>query len=174
MERYARRRNRRCRSRVRAPCRRSSSRFAARLSLLVAAAIALGACGLLPPGAVPEALNPVLVGYEASGGECPQGPCGFKAEIHRDGMVVRSDGMAQTVDAGTLALLAEQVEGADWDAILADPFVGECPRNFDGQEETYTFHVAPEPVVVASCTTLVDHQQEPFRTVQGILFGLGG
>ena len=147
---------------------------ATRLALLVVAAIALGACGLLPPGAVPEALNPILVTYEASGGECPQGPCGFKAEIHRDGTVVRSDGVAQTVDSDSLARLARQVAAADWEAILARPFEGECPKNVDGQEETYTFHVAPEPVVVASCTTAVDPQQDPFRLVGGILFGLGG
>jgi hypothetical protein len=137
-------------------------------------AIALGACGLLPPGAVPEALNPVLVRYEASGGECPQGPCGFRAEIRRDGTVVRSDGRPQTVDAQTLAQLVEQVEGADWGAILAKPFEGECPRNFDGQEETYTFNVVPDPVVVASCTTAIDDLADPFRIVGGILFGVGG
>ena len=147
---------------------------ATRLSLLVVAVITLGACGLLPPAAVPEALNPVLVRYEASGGECPQGPCGFRAEIRRDGTVVRSDGMAQTVDAQTLARLVEQVERADWDAILARQFVGECPRNFDGQEETYTFSVVPEPVVVASCATAIDPQQDPFRLVGGILFVTGG
>lgn len=123
---------------------------------------------------MPEALNPVLVRYQASGGECPQSPCGFRAEIRRDGTVVRSDGMAQTVDPQTLALLTEQVERADWDAILARPFEGECPKNVDGQEEIYTFHVAPEPVVVASCTTAIDPQQDPFRIVGGILFGLGG
>jgi hypothetical protein len=148
--------------------------LATRLSLFVVAAIVVGACGLLPPGAVPEVLNPVLVGYEASGGECPQGPCGLKAEIFRDGRVVRSDGMPQTVDAQTLAELTRQVERTDWDAILAKPFEGECPRNFDGQEETYTFHVAPKPVVIASCTTAIDPQQDPFRAVGGILFGVGG
>jgi len=148
--------------------------LATRLSLFVVAAIVVGACGLLPPGAVPEVLNPVLVSYEASGGECPQGPCGFKAEIRRDGTVIRSDGMEQTVEPQIIALLAEQVESTDWDAVLARPFEGECPRNFDGQEETYTFHVAPEPVVVASCTTAIDPQQDPFRTIGGILFGVGG
>jgi hypothetical protein len=148
--------------------------FATRLALLVVAALALAACGLLPPGAVPEALNPVLVTYETSGGECPQGPCGFKAQILRDGTVVRSDGMAQTVDPQTLAQLTEQVAAADWDAILARPFEGECPKNFDGQEETYTFSVVPEPVVVASCTTAIDPQQDPFRLVGGILFAVGG
>lgn len=148
--------------------------LATRLSLLVVVTIAVGACGLLPPGAVPEVINPVLVGYEASGGECPQGPCGFKAQILRDGRVLRSDGMPQAVDAQTLADLTRQIERADWDAFLAKPFEGECPRNFDGQEETYTFNVAPKPVIIASCTTAIDPQQDPFRTVGGILFGVGG
>ena len=101
--------------------------------------------------------------YETSGGECPQGPCGFKAQILRDGRVVRSDGMAQTVDVRPLARLAGRWHAADWEAILARPFEGECPKNFDGQEETYTFNVAPEPVVVASCTTPID----PSRTRSG-------
>ncbi len=148
--------------------------FATRLALLVVVAFALGACEFLPPGVVPEALNPILVSYEASGGECPQGPCGFRAEIRRDGTVVRSDGMAQTVDSDSLARLVEQVAAADWEAILARPFVGECPKNFDGQEETYTFNVVPAPVVVASCTTAIDPEQDPFRLVGGILFGVGG
>jgi len=144
------------------------------LLLAGALAAAVAACGLLPPGAVPEPLNSVLVTYEAAGGECPEGPCGFRAEIRRDGTVTRSDGVEQTVDAPSLARLVEQVGAADWDAILATPFEGECPRNVDGQESIYTFHVGPEPVVVASCTVAVDPQQEPFRTVQGILFGVGG
>jgi hypothetical protein len=148
--------------------------IAVRLVLSVSLASALAACGLLPPGAVPQPLNGVLVTYEAAGGECPEGPCGFTAEILRDGTVTRSDGMEQTVDAPSLARLVEQVGSADWQAILAVPFEGECPRNFDGQEEILTFHVAPEPVVVASCSVTVDPEQEPFRTVRGILFGVGG
>lgn len=147
---------------------------------LTAAVLALGlaatlaGCGLLPPGSVPEALVSPLVTFETRGGECPQGECGFKAEILSDGHVVRSDGVAQVADPASLARLAEVVAAADWEAILAVPFDGECPRNVDGQEELYTFHVAPEPVVIASCTTLVDHAREPFQTVVGILFAVGG
>ena len=148
--------------------------FAARLVLIAAAATALGACSLLPPEVVPEALNPVIVIYVAEGGECPQAPYGFQAEIRRDGSVKRSDGMAQTVDASSLKRLIEQVAAADWKAILAKPFTGECPRNVDGQESTYTFSTAAGPVVVAGCTIDIDPQQEPFLTVGGILFGVGG
>jgi hypothetical protein len=146
----------------------------ARLLLVIALAAGLGACSLLPPGTVPAALDGPLVTYRAEGGECPEGACGFRAEIHRDGRVLRSDGMPQTVDGPSLARLIEQVEGADFESILAVPFEGECPRNFDGQEQTYTFLVGSEPTVIASCMTLVDPTREPFQTVQVILFGVGG
>ena len=147
---------------------------AVRLVLVALAATALGACSLLPPEVVPEALNPVIVTYAAEGGECPQGPCGFQAEIKRDGSVTRTDGMAQTVDEPSLRRLVEQVNAADWTAILARPFTGECPRNVDGQESIYTLNTAAGPVTVAGCTTEIDPTQEPFQTVQGILFGVGG
>ncbi|HYO41715.1 MAG TPA: hypothetical protein VES19_00825 [Candidatus Limnocylindrales bacterium] len=146
----------------------------ARLALIVVAATALGACSLLPPEAVPEALNPVIVTYAAEGGECPQAPCGFQAEIRRDGTVKRSDGVAQTVDEPSLRRLIEQVGAADWKAILAKPFTGECPRNVDGQESIYTFNTAAGGVTVAGCTVEIDPGQEPFQSVQGILFGVGG
>lgn len=148
--------------------------LAARLLLAAVAVTALGACSLLPPEAVPAALNPVLVTYQAEGGECPQGPCGFRAEIRRDGTVTRSDGMAQTVDGPSLTRLVEQVGAADWRAILARPFIGECPRNVDGQESVYTFDTVAGPVTVAGCTVEIDPQQEPFQTVRGILFAVGG
>lgn len=144
------------------------------LILLAALAAALAGCGLLPPGIVPEQLNPVLVTLEMAGGECPQGACGFTAEIRRDGTVIRSDGVQQTVAPPELARLVAGIEQADWDAILATPFLGECPRNFDGQEETYTFPTGGVPIVIASCTVVVDHAQEPFRTIWEILFGVGG
>ncbi len=148
--------------------------LASRLVLLAVAATALGACSLLPPEAVPEVLNPVIVTYATEGGECPQGPCGFRAEIRRDGTVTRTDGMAQTVDEPSLKRLVEQVNAADWKAILAKPFTGECPKNVDGQESIYTFNTASGPVTVAGCTVEIDPQQEPFQTVQGILFAVGG
>jgi hypothetical protein len=145
-----------------------------RLVLVLIVAAGTGACSLLPPGTVPVALNPVLVTYEASGGECPAGMCSFRADIHRDGTVVRSDGMDQVADPVSLARLVAGMEGADWEAILARPFDGECPTAFDGQEQVYTFHAGAKPVVVASCTVAIDPAQEPFATVQAILFVVGG
>ena len=148
--------------------------LAVRLLLVALAATAIGACSLLPPEVLPEALNPIVVTYATEGGECAQGPCGFQAEIRRDGTVKRTDGLAQTVDEPSLERLVEQVDAADWTAILARPFTGECPKNVDGQESIYTFNTAAGPVSVAGCTVEIDPQQEPFQTVQGILFAIGG
>ncbi len=134
----------------------------------------VAACGLLPPGVAPGLVDEPLVTLELRGGDCPQGECRFTADIYGDGRVVRSDGEPQVVDEPSLARLAREVEAADWEAVLAVPFEGECPTAYDGQEAVYTFHVAPAPVVIASCTTLVDPAVEPFQSVQGILFGLGG
>jgi hypothetical protein len=145
-----------------------------RLLFLLAATASLGACSLLPTGASPLAADEPLVAYATIGGECPDGDCGFTAEILRDGTVNRTDGLEQTVDPATLARLVEEVEEADYEAILAVPFVGECPTHVDGQEQLYTFHVGPQTVAIRSCTTHVDPSVEPFRTVQGILFGVGG
>jgi hypothetical protein len=147
--------------------------LAVRLLLVGALAAALCACGLLPPGALPEPFNDVLVTYETVGGECPDGPCGFTAEIRRDGTITRSDGVEQAVDAPSLARLVSGIASADWDAILARPFTGECPKNFDGQESIYTFTTPAGPVTVAGCTVEIDPGQEPFRSVQAILFGVG-
>jgi hypothetical protein len=142
------------------------------LAVFVLAGIA--ACSLLPPQLAPNNPAEAVVTLELSGGECPRGMCEWKAQIFRDGRVVRSDGQPQAVDGASLQRLVAQVDGADWTAILARPFTDTCPTAYDGQEETYTFATGGRSIVVASCTVVVDHDQEPFQTVQGILFGLGG
>ena len=132
---------------------------------LVALLAVVAACSLFP--ATPQAPNGALVTYRAHGGLCLEGECEFSAQIFADGRVVRSDGMPQVVDPMSLGLLTRGIEAADWDAILAVPFAGECPVAFDGQEETYTFHVPPEPVVIASCTTAVDRSRSRSRRCSG-------
>ena len=163
------------------------------LLLLVVAAV-LAACGpgvsASPTAGAPTAAPPtplvsapptpvlagdgLLVTYLARGGHCRTGTCEYVAEITADGRVTTSDGVTATVDPMSLGLLTRGIAEADWDAIRAVPFTGECPVNFDGQESVYTFHVLPEPIVIESCVTEVDTTQEPFQTVHGILFGTGG
>jgi hypothetical protein len=136
------------------------------------------------PGPVPEptavpgsrvAIDPgLLVVYETRGGECPDGPCGERTEIYADGTVKYADGPLGVASPELLAGLQRAIEAADWDAILAVPFDGECPVNFDGQEQVYTFNVNGGAVVVASCTTSFDSATEPFSSVQVTLSGPGG
>jgi len=167
-----------------------------RLLALLVLALAVAACGLLPgallatptpmppavataatvtvPTEVPVPDDAVLVAYEARGGDCPSGMCSWRAVIHRNGRVERSDGQAQTVDSNTLARLVRSVESADWDAIMSRPNSSQCPTAYDGQEIVYTFFPTAQAVAVSSCTTVIDTQAEPFVTIGGILFGTGG
>lgn len=118
--------------------------------------------------------NAVLVRVEASGGECPQGECANRWEILRDGRVISTDGVVPDVAPEVLARIILVVDATDWRAILARPFTGECPKNFDGQEFVYAFPKAGGDVVVASCKTQIDPGQEPFESIQTALFTVGG
>jgi hypothetical protein len=116
----------------------------------------------------------MLVRVEASGGECPGGECANRWDILRDGRVISADGAVPDVTPEVLARIILVVDATDWRAILARPFMGECPKNFDGQEFVYTFPKATGDVVVASCTTRIDPGDEPFASIQTALFAPGG
>lgn len=118
--------------------------------------------------------NAMLVRVEASGGECPQGECASRWEILRDGRVISADGAVPDVSPEVLARIILVVDATDWRAVLARPFTGECPKNFDGQEFVYTFPTAGGDAVVASCTTRIDPGDEPFESIQAALFAPGG
>ena len=51
------------------------------------------------------------------------------------------------------------IEAADFTAILARPFTGQCPVAYDGAEWTLTFHADRGEVALASCTTRIDPRQ---------------
>ena len=138
-------------------------------SLLLAAAVA--GCDLF------RAVQPssaILVRVETSGGECPQGECGNRWEIRRDGVVISTGAVVPDIEPQVLTRIIASIDSADWAAVLARPFTGECPKNFDGQEHTYTFPTAAGDVVVASCTTQIDPGQEPFESILNALFAAGG
>ncbi|MEW6223900.1 MAG: hypothetical protein AB1627_04655 [Chloroflexota bacterium] len=141
------------------------------LALLVGLALALAACDAAPVLPRSEAL---LVTVEGEGGECPQGICQWRMDLFGDGRVRQADGTQRQADPDATARVAAAIAAADWDAILARPFSGECPTAFDGQELTYTFPVAGEPVVVASCSVQIDPGQEPFASIDAVLFAAGG
>ena len=118
--------------------------------------------------------NAVLVRVEMRGGECPQGECANHWQIHRDGRVIGTGDPVPDVEPKVLAQIVAAIDNADWTAILARPFTGECPKNFDGTEVTYTFPTVTGDVVVASCTTQIDPGQEPFESIGNALFAVGG
>ncbi|MHB8891762.1 MAG: hypothetical protein ACYC65_06925 [Candidatus Limnocylindrales bacterium] len=147
----------------------------ARLPLLVLTGLVLAVAGAgcdLFRAVQPS--NALLVRVETGGGECPQGECSSRWEIHRDGQVVGTGAAVADVEPQVLTRIIASIDSADWTAILARPFAGECPRNFDGQEHTYTFPTAAGDVVVASCTTKIDPGQEPFESIQKALSAAGG
>jgi hypothetical protein len=125
------------------------------------------------PSAAPAA-DGVLVVYETRGGECPDGPCGDRIEVYADGTVKYKDGPLGQLSPELLGRLTQAIDATDWDAVLAVPFEGECPVNFDGQEQIYTFSVGGEAITVASCTISIDPAAEPFSTVQEVLFAPRG
>ena len=142
-----------------------------RLGIVLILVLLVAACDTVPFLPRSDAL---LASVQLTGGECPTGTCSSRFDVYRDGRVERPDGPPQQLDAATLGRLHAQVEGADWEAILARPFTGECPTAYDGQEITYTFHAVGGPVTIASCSVQIDPGQEPFSTLMGALFGVGG
>ena len=116
----------------------------------------------------------MLVRVEASGGECPGGECANRWDILRDGRVIGTGEPMPDVEPQVLARIVAAADSTDWEAVLARPFTGECPKNFDGQEFVYTFPTAAGDVVVATCTTQIGNGQEPFESILDALFASGG
>jgi hypothetical protein len=116
-------------------------------------------CGWEFPGLQASPLTSPLVTIEVRGGECPEGACGGTTVVERDGRVhatapVRAE--LGTVEPSLLDALATEIREADFEAIAARPFTGECPTAFDGQETIFTFETAAGRHRFASCEVVVD------------------
>ncbi len=109
-----------------------------------------------------------LVKVTTRGGECVNGPCGSIIEIARDGTVTEvlpgSNGIG-VVPADAMAALGAAIMAADFDAIRAHPFSGDCPTAFDGQEVIYEFGVPGGTQRIASCETQIDADSPVFAAV---------
>ncbi|OGO58959.1 MAG: hypothetical protein A2V85_00830 [Chloroflexi bacterium RBG_16_72_14] len=140
------------------------------LALLVVV-LALTACDAVP--VVPRS-DARLVTVEATGGECPAGTCETRFDLFRDGRLAGHDDTERQLSPDAMTRIMGAIASANWDAILARPFTGECPTAFDGQELRYTFQTAGGPVIVASCTTQIDPGQEPFASIDLFVLGAGG
>ena len=56
--------------------------------------------------------------------------------------------------------------------LVSQPTEGECPVNFDGQEQIYTFGTASGPVQLASCEVEIDPAHPLFVAVENAFASL--
>ena len=138
--------------------------------MLVAIAFVAAACGAAGnvniPGTGP------LVTVSTRGGMCMDGPCGRSVILDRDGKVheaAKPPNELGVVGAEAMATLTAAVAAADYAAIKAKPFTGECPVNFDGQELIFEFAVGAGTERIASCETEIDWGSPLFLAVAAAL-----
>jgi hypothetical protein len=139
--------------------------------VLAAIALAVIACS---PSAIASLLPSAgpLVTVTTRGGHCIDGPCGSTVVIERDGRLHQT--APDTADLGQVppelvAALDAAIRAADFSAIRAHPFTGECPVNFDGQEYIYEFVVPGGVERIASCETQIDEDHPLFLAVDEAL-----
>ena len=147
--------------------------MARRVLSLALVAIALAACGILP-GLDPAPAGPLLT-LETRGGRCVAGECRAAIVIERDGTV--HDSVPAFADRGRLPdhllrALEDAVRSADFEGMASRPFTGECPVNYDGQEQIYTFGTPSGPVRLASCEVAIDPGDPLFVAVENAFASL--
>jgi hypothetical protein len=147
-------------------------RLPARRLVLFAVLIASVAAGCnVFPGA-PQPVSGPLVTVSTRGGECPAGPCGSTVVVERSGRIHSTQPTAAelgTAPADVVGALDAAILTADFGAIKARPFTGECPVNFDGQEVIYEFSTPSGPQRIASCEVEVDPNHPLFVAVERAL-----
>ena len=136
--------------------------------------VAIAACGILP-GTEPAPTGP-LVTLETRGGDCPDGECGGTILIDREGWI--RDVTPRALERGRVPedrrrALEEAIRATDFAALQAQPFTGECPVHFDGQEQIYTFGTAAGPIRLASCEVDIDPAHPLFVAVENAFASLG-
>jgi hypothetical protein len=146
------------------------------LTVLVVLAALVAACQSIPAvGSLVPLGNGPLVSVTVRGGECPEGPCGSRTVIERNGRVHQTAPVAAEMGAlsGDLfKALETAVKTADFAAIRARPFTGECPVNFDGQETIFEFGAPGGTQRIATCETDVDPNHPLFKAVTAAIFSV--
>lgn len=138
-------------------------------------AFLLGACSPAAVASLIPAAGP-LVTITTRGGECLDGPCGSSITIERDGTVheaAKPPNTLGTLPPDVLAALDAAIKTTDFAAVRAVPFTGECPVNFDGQEQIYEFGAPGGVERIASCETAVDPDLPVFAATTAALVAVG-
>ena len=148
--------------------RRRSHRRLAILAVIAAGLAAVSGCGEPTASTAPGALLTV----ELRGGMCVGGPCDTTVILDHDGRVHGATkpptdlGVVPTAQLKTLETL---VAATDFSAIKSQPFTGQCPTAFDGQEVVMEFDTAAGIQRVASCQVDVDWGHPLFKAVSTAL-----
>ncbi len=129
---------------------------------VVAAVLAalLAGCSSLAgatPGSTPAARP--LVTVVVTGGECAAPACTTTIFVERDGRVhqaAKPPNDLGTVPPATLAALDAAIKSADFAAIKAHPFTGQCPTAYDGQEIAFEFDAPSGVERISTCEVAVD------------------
>jgi hypothetical protein len=149
------------------------ARHAVAMAVLLASLVLTAACGVLS-GSSPQATGP-LVTLETRGGNCPQTECGSTVVIERDGLAHETEPrplILGTVAPEARAGLEQAIASTDFAALQATRVEDECPENFDGQEQIYTFGTAAGPVRLASCEVVIDPAHPLFLAVENAFASL--
>ena len=141
--------------------------------LLLVLSVVLAGCGILP-GTEPQPTGP-LVMLETRGGDCETGTCGGTVVIERDGWV--RDVAPRALERGRIPedrrrALEDAIRSTDFAALQGQPFTGDCPATFDGQEQIYTFGTASGQVQLASCEVEIDPAHPLFVAVESAFASL--
>jgi hypothetical protein len=149
------------------------ARHAVAIPFLLGILLATAACGIVP-GSSPQPTGPIVT-LETRGGDCPQGDCGGTVVMERNGLVHQTEPrplILGTVPADLRQALEQTIASTDFAALQAQPFEDECPVNFDGQEQIYTFGTASGDVRLASCEVAIDPAHPLFVAVENAFTSL--
>ena len=137
---------------------------------LVVAGVALAGCS--PAGNVTLPGTGPLLTVRVHGGMCMDGACDNTIVLERDGRVHDTDPPDTDlgrVDNAAMAALTGAMGSADFTALKARPFTGECPVAFDGQELVFTFNPPGISHTLASCEVEIDWSNPLFVAVGAAL-----
>ncbi|HEX5149260.1 MAG TPA: hypothetical protein VFW02_09285 [Candidatus Limnocylindrales bacterium] len=147
-----------------------------RLLMVTGLVMAVAGCSLVGASASAILGSGPLVTVTTRGGECMDGPCGSTVTIERDGTVheaAKPPNELGTVSPELLTALDAAVKTADFTAIRAVAFTGECPTAYDGQETIYEFGAPGGLERVASCETAIDPANPVFAATTAALVAVG-
>jgi hypothetical protein len=143
-----------------------------RLALVVVIAVVLTGVLAACDWSIGPTASGALVTVELRGGRCVGGPCDTMVILDHDGRVhgaTKPPNDLGVVPPAQLDILEKLIATADYGAIKGQPFTGQCPTAFDGQEVVIDFATASGIQHIASCQVDVDWGHPLFVAVSTAL-----